>query len=163
MRTRGPLSRVHVSDKAEHGVEVIPLGNGRFQLIAGTRRLLAFAAAARDVWIFLDGRVYTITDGPAGGRRGSRSDDHAALTAPMPATVLAINVAPGQRVAQNEVVILLEAMKMELPVKSPRDGVVKTVGCKVGELVQPGTTLLELEEPADDVKNERVKNERIER
>jgi biotin carboxyl carrier protein len=75
----------------------------------------------------------------------------------MPATVLAINVAPGQRVAQDDVVMLLEAMKMELPVKSPRDGVVKTVGCQVGELVQAGTTLLELEEPTDAVKSERIK------
>ena len=64
----------------------------------------------------------------------------------MPATVLAINVAPGQRVERNDVVMLLEAMKMELPIRSPRDGIVKIVGCQVGELVQPGTTLLELEE-----------------
>ena len=42
-------------------------------------------------------------------------------------------------------------MKMELPVRSPRDGVVKAVGCQVGELVQPGATLLELEEPAGEV------------
>jgi biotin carboxyl carrier protein len=74
----------------------------------------------------------------------------------MPATVLAINVAPGQRVERNEVVMVLEAMKMELPVRSPRDGVVKSVGCQVGELVQPGTTLLQLEEPAADVKGERI-------
>jgi acetyl/propionyl-CoA carboxylase alpha subunit len=148
---------VHVSDKADNGVEVISLGYGRYQVIVGSRRLLAFAVVARDVWVFLDGRVYTITDGPAGGPRRSRSDDHAALTAPMPATVLAINVAPGQRVAQDDVVMLLEAMKMELPVKSPRDGVVKTVGCQVGELVQAGTTLLELEEPTDAVKSERIK------
>ena len=33
--------------------------------------------------------------------------------------------------------MVLEAMKMELPIRSPRDGVVKAVGCQVGELVQP--------------------------
>ena len=75
----------------------------------------------------------------------------------MPATVLAINVAPGQRVARNDVVMVLEAMKMELPVKSPRDGIVKAVGCRVGELVQPGTTLLELDESSEGVKDERIK------
>jgi biotin carboxyl carrier protein len=146
-----------VSDKTKNGVEVISLGNARYQVVSGTRRLLAFAAATRDVWVFLDGRVYTVTHESAGDRRRSRSDDHAALTAPMPATVLAINVAPGQRVARNDVVMVLEAMKMELPVKSPRDGVVKVVGCRVGELVQPGTTLLELDESSEDVKNERIK------
>jgi 3-methylcrotonyl-CoA carboxylase alpha subunit len=64
----------------------------------------------------------------------------------MPATVLAIHVSPGQRVERNQVVMVLEAMKMELPVRSPRDGVVKSVGCEVGELVQPGATLLELDD-----------------
>ena len=57
------------------------------------------------------------------------------------------NVAPGQRVERNDVVMVLEAMKMELPVRSPRDGVVKVVGCQVGELVQPGTTLLSSKSP----------------
>jgi urea carboxylase len=40
---------------------------------------------------------------------------------------------------------MLEAMKMELPIKAPRDGRVTAVHCKPGELVQPGVPLLELE------------------
>jgi acetyl/propionyl-CoA carboxylase alpha subunit len=137
-------------------VEVIPLGNGRYQVVSGSRRFIAFAVASRDVWVFLDGRVYTVEGKSDGAARRSRIDDPGALTAPMPATVLAIHVAPGQRVERNDVVMVLEAMKMELPVRSPRDGVVKAVGCQVGELVQPGTTLVELEEPAGDVRNERI-------
>jgi biotin carboxyl carrier protein len=35
-------------------------------------------------------------------------------------------------------------MKMELPIKAPRDGRVARVGCRVGELVQPGVPLVEL-------------------
>ena len=145
-----------MSDQTGSPVEVIPLGNGRYQVVSGNRRLVAFAIASRDVWVFIDGRVYTVEGKADGPVRRSRIDDPGALTAPMPATVLAINVAPGQRVERNDVVMVLEAMKMELPVRSPRDGVVKAVGCQVGQLVQPGTTLLELEEPAGDVKNERM-------
>ncbi len=137
-------------------MEVTSLGNGRYQVVSGTQRQTAFAVSGREVWVFLDGRVYTVADSAAGASRKSRIDDEAALTAPMPATVLAINVAAGQRVERNDVVMVLEAMKMELPVRSPRDGVVKAVGCQVGELVQPGTTLLQLEEPTEDVKNERI-------
>lgn len=145
-----------MSDQTGPSVEVIPLGNGRYQVIQGSRRLVAFAVASRDVWVFLDGRVYTISDRADGASHRPRLDDPAALTAPMPATVLAINVAPGQRVGRNDVVMVLEAMKMELPVRSPRNGVVKALGCQVGELVQPGTTLLELEEPGGDAENEKI-------
>ena len=65
--------------------------------------------------------------------------------APMPATVVAINTAPGQAVNEGDTLIVLEAMKMELPIKAPRSGVVKAVHCAKGELVQPGVNLLEIE------------------
>lgn len=67
------------------------------------------------------------------------------MTAPMPATVVNILVAPGQEVAEGTTVLVLEAMKMELPIRAPRAGVVKAVRCAQGELVQPGVSLVELE------------------
>jgi acetyl-CoA carboxylase biotin carboxylase subunit len=79
----------------------------------------------------------------AGTRPRGRSDTD--VVAPMPATVTAVNVAPGQTVKAGDVLIVLEAMKMELPLRSPRDGVIKSVRCKKGELVQPGVALLEYE------------------
>jgi 3-methylcrotonyl-CoA carboxylase alpha subunit len=65
--------------------------------------------------------------------------------APMPATVVAINTAVGQAVHEGDTVIVLEAMKMELPIRAPRTGVVKAVHCAQGDLVQPGVNLLEIE------------------
>ena len=65
--------------------------------------------------------------------------------APMPATVVSINASKGQSVNEGDTVIVLEAMKMELPIKAPRRGVVKAVHCAKGDLVQPGLVLLEIE------------------
>lgn len=128
-------------------IEVTPLGNGRFRIFDGRRYRIAFAAGPADArWVFLEGRVYLVTAaGPQQGRRaGTRSDDMA-LSAPMPATVTSLSVAPGQQVAQGDVLIVLEAMKMELAVKAPRDGRVKALACQPGELVQAGVPLVELE------------------
>jgi 3-methylcrotonyl-CoA carboxylase alpha subunit len=135
-----------VSSPAGDHVEVISLGNGRYQLIHGTKRRIAFAVVARETWVFLEGRTYLVSDTADGSPRRSRVDEQDALTAPMPATVLAIHATQGQRVERNQIVMVLEAMKMELPIRSPRDGVVKSVRCQVGELVQPGATLLELDD-----------------
>ena len=63
----------------------------------------------------------------------------------MPATVVDVKVAPGQEVTTGEVLVTLEAMKMELTITAPRDGRVKGVACRPGELVQPGVPLIELE------------------
>jgi biotin carboxyl carrier protein len=46
----------------------------------------------------------------------------AGVMAPMPATVVAINATAGQSVNEGDTLIVLEAMKMELPIKSPRSG-----------------------------------------
>lgn len=104
----------------------------------------AWAVADSDTrWVFLDGEVYAFEVERAGRRKGSGA--HGSLSAPMPATVLRINVTPGDRVSRGDTLLVLEAMKMELPVRAPADGVVKTVSCRAGELVQPGTALLEVE------------------
>jgi biotin carboxyl carrier protein len=63
----------------------------------------------------------------------------------MPGTVIRINVVAGAVVKRGDTLIVLEAMKMELPVRAPADGIVKTVSCREGELVQPGAALVELE------------------
>jgi len=133
-----------VSDSRDQ-IDVVPLGNGRFQVAQGSKRTIAYAVAGRDTWVFLDGRTFVVSDTTDDARRRSSIDEQGALTAPMPATVLSINVAAGQAVKRNDVVMVLEAMKMELPIRSPRDGVVKAIRCEAGELVQPGATLVELE------------------
>jgi biotin carboxyl carrier protein len=68
------------------------------------------------------------------------------MMAPMPATVVKVLVEPGAEVAEGDTVLVLEAMKMELPIRAPRAGVVRTVRCEPGQLVQPGIALVDLAE-----------------
>ena len=126
---------------------VTALGAGRFLVDRDGRQRLAHAVrAAGATWVFLDGEVTVVELATATRARASGIDDAGSLSAPMPATVLAIAVQPGQRVAAGDVLLRLEAMKMELPVRAPRDATVIAVKCREGELVQPGVPLLELDE-----------------
>jgi biotin carboxyl carrier protein len=127
------------------------LGHGRF-LVSGSRksgvgRQIAYAVADRArTWVFIEGRTYVIEgDGRDGTARTHTTDDQMALSAPMPATVVAITVTPGQEVAVGDLLIMLEAMKMELPIRAPRAGRVKALACREGELVQPGVPLVEID------------------
>jgi biotin carboxyl carrier protein len=134
-------------EQSQERLTVTALGNGRFRVFDGQRQRLAYAAgppAAR--WVFLDGRVYVIDTTPSmDGLQERVLHDEMALASPMPAIVATISIKPGQDVSQGDLLIMLEAMKMELPIKAPRDGRVKVVGCRVGDLVQPGVALVELE------------------
>ena len=126
---------------------VTALGNGRYRVSGRRRQRLAYAAGPPTArWVFLDGLVYVIDLTASGGGSQVRGlHDEMALASPMPATVATISVKPGQDVSQGDELIMLEAMKMELPIKAPRDGRIKAVACSVGELVQPGVALIELE------------------
>jgi len=72
--------------------------------------------------------------------------EHSALTAPMPGTVIRVAVAPGDRVAARQPLVVLEAMKMETPVVAPYEAVVSSVNVAEGDRVAGGTVLVELED-----------------
>jgi acetyl-CoA/propionyl-CoA carboxylase biotin carboxyl carrier protein len=106
---------------------------------------VAIAADATATWVFVDGNVWRIEKNQDGGRRRAGPRGDASVMAPMPATVVAIHTAAGSSVNEGDTVIVLEAMKMELPIKAPRGGMVRAVNCAPGELVQPGVNLVEIE------------------
>jgi 3-methylcrotonyl-CoA carboxylase alpha subunit len=110
----------------------------------GRRHVATVAWEGRRAWVHVDGHVIVVEPTREEGRRGSGAADVDALSAPMPATVARINVKAGDSVAAGDVIVLLEAMKMELPIRAPRDGVIGRINCRAGELVQPGEPLVEL-------------------
>jgi biotin carboxyl carrier protein len=131
---------------SESDLHVTPLGRGRYRVSRGTRQWLAYGVAGRDAkWVFFEGRVYVVESAAPSRTKVRHAHDEAALASPMPATVAAIKVAPGQQVAKGDLLVMLEAMKMELPIKAPRDGRVTAIACRAGDLVQPGVPLLEIE------------------
>jgi len=126
--------------------EIQPLGDGWYLVTDGDTRWRVAVAGNRDAtWIFVDGQVARVETGSASTRGRVKGRGDAGVMAPMPATVVAINTTAGQSVHEGDTLIVLEAMKMELPIKSPRSGTVKAVRCAKGELVQPGVNLIELE------------------
>jgi len=90
------------------------------------------------------GAVYRLEREREGARASAR---HAAggLEAPMPGKVPSVRVVPGQAVRKGDEVLVVEAMKMENALRAPRDGTVKSVAVKVGDMVNPGVVLVELE------------------
>lgn len=122
---------------------VTALPDGRFRLDNGDRTLIA--DAVRDgatSWIWIDGHLFEVTPPSTSRARASHDDD--ALIPQMSAKVIRLLVAEGQSVAQGETLVVLEAMKMEMPIKSPRAGVIRKLNCAEGDLVQPGTPVVEL-------------------
>lgn len=98
-----------------------------------------------------DGEVKIIADGYEGtvseGNKKIKKAGAAAgnLTSPMPGKIFKIVATEGERVTKGQTLLILEAMKMEHAIRSDKDGTVKKIIYKVGELVQGGVTLAEVE------------------
>jgi biotin carboxyl carrier protein len=67
------------------------------------------------------------------------------ITAPMPGKIFEVNVTQGDTVTADQEVVILEAMKMEMPIVAPTDGTVKSVNCTPGDAVQGGDVLVVVE------------------
>ena len=115
----------------------------------GARRHLRLAVYSdgdrRQAWVngrtFPYERVRRRGGGPAAG--------DGALAAAIPAVVSQILVAVGDQVTAGQKLILLESMKMVIPIQAPFDGRVTAVKCAAGESVKAGIALIELEEQAE--------------
>ncbi|ART21922.1 acetyl-/propionyl-CoA carboxylase subunit alpha [Corynebacterium striatum] len=77
-----------------------------------------------------------------GGAKAAASGD--AVVAPMQGTVIKVNVEEGQEVAEGDVVLILEAMKMENPVKAHKSGTVTGLAVEQGAQINKGAPLLEI-------------------
>jgi acetyl-CoA/propionyl-CoA carboxylase biotin carboxyl carrier protein len=82
-------------------------------------------------------------------KRGGQSASHTgakgnSLLAPMQATVVKLAVSEGVAVQEGELVVVLEAMKMEQPLTAHRAGVVKNIGVEVGATISAGTRILDI-------------------
>ena len=139
-----PLHRVRAEGQV---FEIASDGHGSLR-IAGERSTTVWAVAADDVtWVFVDGRVFELVEVRPGHRVRATAHGHqGSLTAPMPATVRRVAVKVGDMVTRGDTLVILEAMKMELPVRAPATGTISAVHCHEGELVQPGLVLIEIGE-----------------
>lgn len=81
---------------------------------------------------------------PAVAPAAAASGGGSPVPAPLAGSIFKVNVKPGDHVAEGEVIVILEAMKMETEVRAPDSGTVGTVNVKEGDTVVVGATLLTL-------------------
>lgn len=145
---RGPEAasgRVRIAGLDEAAV-VERIDGGSYRVSLAGRRFEVVVARERDVdWGWAAGRAFRWMRGVEAAGGESRAPGDEAIRAPMPAIVTAVAAVPGRTVAQGDTLAVIEAMKMELPVKAPRDGRVAAVRCAVGDRVDPDTPLIELD------------------
>jgi 3-methylcrotonyl-CoA carboxylase alpha subunit len=115
-------------DDATHPLTVLP--------DAGS--VLVIAAQRNHVFAIVDPLQPPLATAAGGGR----------VMAPIPGRVASLSARPGDTVARGQVLVVLEAMKMEISLSAALDGTVAAIHCAVGEMVEEGVELVEIQ-PGD--------------
>lgn len=129
-------------DAAETLVEL----HGAHLRIGKDTRDVIIALDGDRAFVHLDGREYEITYEPAASvfEHEAAASGDAIARAPMPGAVVATPVQPGQTVAEGEVLIVIESMKLETSIAAPRAGVVETLHVAVGQTFERDAPLVTL-------------------
>ena len=143
----GKSYRATVGDRSVDA-EILQSKDGRLDLLIDGERIAAYVSSDNAKrWVTVNGQTFVLTKS-SGTRRSGHGHHHAAgeLTAPMPGQVRAVNVSEGDTVTKGQTLLLLEAMKMEIRIQSPQDGVVKKLLVQEKQTVEREQMLIEIEE-----------------
>lgn len=144
LRLLGP-GRISVEhDENATVFEALSVGKSGLAARQGGRNLRArIAQSGGTVSVLLDGRTtdFALVDPLAVHHRDADSESR--VIAPMTGLVRSLPIAAGARVAGGDVLVVLEAMKMEHSLRAATDGVIEAVHCAEGDSVEDGTLLIE--------------------
>lgn len=119
------------------------LAEGGVVLIGGREHRVSLAEREVAVdGVTLPFRILDIQTGAAGGEGGARG---ARVKPPMPGKIVTVAVSEGDEVKAGQVLVILEAMKMQNEITAPAGGVVKKVHVKAGQNVEGKDVIVELE------------------
>lgn len=112
----------------------------------GARRELSFLATRHGYVFIVEGRNYIFERLDPLAPPPPAANLERSLVAPLPARVTRIFVKGGERLMKGAPILVLEAMKMEIPMNAPHSGVIEAVLCNEGQSVQEGERLVDMAE-----------------
>ena len=125
---------------------LIDLGEGRVQIeVQGRLGDALVTADAERIYVGLDDHGWDFVVEPLHAMETATREVDAHPVAPMPGTIVALRVSPGDRVRVGDALLIMEGMKMELTLAAPVTGVVERVHCAVGDSVEADATLVDIQ------------------
>lgn len=133
---RAVPARILLMDGAGGGIEAIEIG--------GETVPVRTARGKDRVYVWCAGRTYEFRPAAPAARAARPAAPSAGLLSPMPGRVRKLLVAEGESVTRGQVLLVLEAMKMEHAIRSPRDGRIASLPFREGDLVEAGVAVAEV-------------------
>jgi acetyl/propionyl-CoA carboxylase alpha subunit len=139
--------RLHLGDQSVV-IDLKTGADGRAWLTLGERHVeVVIATRGDDVFVHLDGEAYQLRYQHPLNRLAAQAGGSAAdnIFAPMPGSIVAVQVKAGDAVTKGQTLLVMESMKMETIIAAPRDGVIESVTYDKGQTFDRDALLLTME------------------
>ena len=128
-------AQVRVGERAPVAASAQPLPDGLLLTAGGTTRTVLVARSGATTWLHLDGEAHAVAELPPVRRGQAAGASDGEVRSPMPGSVVAVHVAEGDRVEEGQVLLVVEAMKMEHALAAPHAGTVEGLQVRAGAQV----------------------------
>jgi 3-methylcrotonyl-CoA carboxylase alpha subunit len=132
-------------DNNEYTVEATELKPGQLTIQLGDRQIKAVISGPDDnKFVFLEGNVFKVKRIELTGRKKTEKKE-GDLHSPISGTVVSVKAKEGKAVKKDDVILIIEAMKMEYLIRAPYDGTIKKIYFKVKDQIEIGQLTAEIE------------------
>ena len=150
-----PVDNGYIAKLDDKTMKLIRMGDGKFRVETDSRKFVACCAIKDDrAYIDIDGTLLELTipsdDSVSAAGAGGVVGEKDKIFAPMPGKVVKVLVKVGEQVEEGQHLVIVEAMKMENPIPSPSNGVVKKINFFDGDQVGTEEPIIELDIEGDD-------------
>jgi biotin carboxyl carrier protein len=143
--------KIAVNENEFELMKLFETGNELCVEINGENHTFYLATDRDNIYVFHNGEHYTFSKNDSsstgniqvGGAKGNF------ISSPMPGNIIKISCSEGDNVKENDTLVIVEAMKMENPLRSHIDGVVSKIHFAEGDLVEPGAPIVEIDSEED--------------
>jgi 3-methylcrotonyl-CoA carboxylase alpha subunit len=135
-------------DNTEYKVTPEEIKSGHLKIQIGNRIIKAIVTnGENEKFVFINGNVFKVKPVELTGRkkRRKKESDESDLDSPISGKIIDIAVKKGDMVKKGDILIIIEAMKMEYLIRAPYKGTVKKIHFKKNDQVEIGQTTVELE------------------
>ena len=136
-------------DNSEYKVEAKETRPGQLKIKIGDRLIKSvITEGEKEKFVFVDGQVFKVKPVELTGMKKSKKKEEGDLSSPISGKVVSIKVKNGDPVKKGNVLMVIEAMKMEYLIRAPYSGKVKNINFKENDQVEIGQSTIELEKEA---------------
>jgi 3-methylcrotonyl-CoA carboxylase alpha subunit len=137
-------------DNTEYKVQAEEIKPGQLKIKIGDRIIKSIITEGeKEKYVFVEGKVFKVKPVELTGMKKRTKKDEGDLSSPISGKVVSINVKKGDNVQKDDVLMVIEAMKMEYLIRAPYDCKIKKVNFKEKDQIEIGQTTVEISKKED--------------